>query len=268
MSDTKSTLTKKIAHIINDQDTKYSTGYWIDMLVLFMILLSVLIIIFESVPEYNEKYADIFFYLDWVTITFFAIEFFIRWLTATGNKDFADSKYPRLKYFFSLGGQIDFWAFFPFLIPAIFGFDLRQFKLLRIFRIIRIFKTVRYSQSITILKNIFQNKKQDLIISMVSILFLLIIASSLMYLFEREVQPEHFNSIPKCLWWAAITATQVGYGDVVPISFLGRVIGVAVAFMGIGVFAIPAGIIAAGYTDEMEKRRKRETDQSQLKKHE
>ncbi len=128
---------------------------------------------------------------------------------------------------------IDLLSFLPFYVPM-GGMDLRFIRAIRLFRLFRLFKMGRYSQSPTKLVNVIKSKKEELLITVFSSVVLLIIASSLMYFIEREAQPDLFGSIPKAMWWGAVTLTTVGYGDVYPVTLLGRIIGAFIAVLGIG----------------------------------
>lgn len=131
------------------------------------------------------------------------------------------------------------------------SFDMRFIRGIRLFRLIRLLKIGRYSSSLRTLINVLKRKKEELIISVFSIFILLIIVSSLMYFIEHKAQPEAFSSIPASMWWGIITLTTVGYGDVYPVTIVGKLYGSFIAFLGIGLFALPAGILASGFAEEI-----------------
>ena len=151
---------------------------------------------------------------------------------------------------------IDLLSFLPFYLPLV-GMDLRIIRAVRLFRLFRLFKMGRYSQSLTKLANVIKSKKEELVITLFSGGVLLIIASSLMYFIEREAQPVVFGSIPNAMWWGAVTLTTVGYGDVYPVTLLGKFVGAFIAVLGIGLFALPAGIIASGFASELQKQKQK-----------
>ena len=148
---------------------------------------------------------------------------------------------------------IDLLAILPFYLPFI-GIDLRFLRAVQLFRLFRLLKMGRYSQSLTTLTNVIKSKKEELSITLFAGFILLIIASSLIYLVENEAQPEAFHSIPNSMWWGVVTLTTVGYGDVYPKTALGKIIGACIALLGIGLFALPAGIIASGFASEIQKK--------------
>lgn len=145
---------------------------------------------------------------------------------------------------------IDLLAILPFYLPFV-GVDLRLLRMLRLLRIFRLFKIARYLKALNLMKRVFSKKKEELIIALIFTIFLLLIASTLMYYVENEVQPENFSSIPETMWWGIATLTTVGYGDIYPISGLGQILGGVIAIIGIGLFALPTGILAAGFSEEL-----------------
>jgi voltage-gated potassium channel len=147
---------------------------------------------------------------------------------------------------------IDLLSILPFYLP-LHGLDLRIIRAVRLFRLFRLFKVGRYPQSLNRLANVIKSKKEELVITLFSAIVLLIIASSLMYFIEKEAQPDVFGSIPDAMWWGAVTLTTVGYGDVYPVTLLGKFISASIAVLGIGLFALPAGIIASGFASELQK---------------
>ena len=151
---------------------------------------------------------------------------------------------------------IDLLSFLPFYLP-LGGLDLRIIRAVRLVRLFRIFKMGRYTQSLSMLANVIKTKKEELVITLFSGGVLLIIASSMMYFIERQAQPDLFGSIPDAIWWGASTLTSVDYGDVYPVTLLGKLMGLFIAVVGIGLFALPAGIIASGFATELQKQKQK-----------
>lgn len=150
--------------------------------------------------------------------------------------------------------MIDLFAILPFYLPMIIPLDLRFIRAVRLFRLFRLFKIGRYSKALSLLKKVLKDKKEELILIIFVVFLLLIIFSSLMYFIEKEAQPEAFSSIPEAMWWGIITLTTVGYGDVYPITPLGKILGALIAFLGIGMFALPAGILGSGLVEVVRKK--------------
>jgi voltage-gated potassium channel len=122
----------------------------------------------------------------------------------------------------------------------------------------RIFKISRYVTAVTKINEVFENKKEELVIALVFIIFMLMITSTVMYYVENEIQPENFSSIPSTMWWGIATLTTVGYGDVYPVSGLGKFMGGLIAILGVGIFALPAGILASGFSEVLSKPKKKD----------
>jgi voltage-gated potassium channel len=150
---------------------------------------------------------------------------------------------------------IDLVAILPFYLPFA-RMDLRSMRVVRVMRIFRLAKLGRYSESLQTLQRVFKAKKEQLADTVFILLVLLVMASSLMYFAENHVQPDKFSSIPAAMWWAVSTLTTVGYGDVYPFTTAGKIIASVIAVLGIGMFALPTGILGAGFVEEREQRKR------------
>ena len=151
---------------------------------------------------------------------------------------------------------IDLLAILPFYIPMLIPIDLRFLRVLRLTKILRILKLNRYSKSLQLLGKILKNKRADLLVTVFVTTILIIFASSLMYYIENPAQPEQFPNIVASFWWAITTLTTVGYGDLYPITILGKILSGVIALLGIGLVALPTGIISSGFIEELSQRKK------------
>ncbi len=149
---------------------------------------------------------------------------------------------------------VDLAAILPFFLPFVIV-DLRFIRIIRLLRLFRLFKLARYSEPMRTLGEVFKAKAGDLAVAFFILFIVLIFASSLMYHAEHKAQPEIFSSIPASMWWGIVTLTTIGYGDTYPITILGKIIAAGVAVLGIAVYAIPTGIMASAFTEELRKRR-------------
>lgn len=149
---------------------------------------------------------------------------------------------------------IDLFAFLPFYIPMIIPFDLRFLRGFRLLRLIRVLKIGRYSEVVKLFGRVFKAKIAELMTAISLIFVLLIISSSLLYYVEREAQPDKFSSIPQAMWWGVVTLTTVGYGDIYPITTMGKIMASVISLLGIGLFALPTGILSAGFVEEIKKK--------------
>jgi voltage-gated potassium channel len=165
----------------------------------------------------------------------------------------------RIRFALTPLALIDLLAILPFYFPLFLPIDLRFIRALRLFRLFRIFKLTRYSDALKKLGGVVILKKEELLISVMIVLVILFFASTLMYFIEGETQPETFSSVPKSLWWGVVTLTTVGYGDVYPVTPLGKVLGAVIAFLGVGMFALPAGILASGFAETIHRKREQTT---------
>lgn len=165
----------------------------------------------------------------------------------------------RFKYVFSFMALIDLFAILPFYIPFIIPIDLRILRMIRIVRLFRVFKVNRYTRALSTIGNVFKNKKSQLLSSVFVVVLLMIVASVLMYNVENEAQPEAFSNAFSALWWAVATLTTVGYGDIYPVTVLGKILSGIIAVLGIGLVAVPTGIISAGFIEVLDDESKCDT---------
>lgn len=235
---------------------KLSRGF--DIFIMSLIIVNVLLVIASTEQAFyssNKGWVDLF---EVISVIIFSIEYFLRLLTCTYNPKYSHPVWGRIRYIFSFNGLVDLLAILPFYLPLIVTVDGRFLRVLRLFRLLRLFKMGRYSTAFALIIKVIRDRKEELIISLTMLVVILIFASSFMYYIEHEAQPEAFSSIPETMWWGVATLTTVGYGDVYPITPLGRILGAFIAVLGIGIFALPAGIIASGFESELSKRRKDE----------
>ena len=220
-----------------------------------LIVLNVLAVITETVESIYVVYKVYFVGFEIFSVVIFSIEYFIRVWACTLNEKYRNSFWGRLKYIFSIEAIIDLLAILPFYLPLLLPINALFLRIFRMFRLLRIFKLGRYSTAFQMVVKAVQRRKEELLIVLTLVLVLLILSSSLMYYIEHEAQPDVFTSIPATMWWGVATLTTVGYGDVYPITPLGKLLGAFIAILGIGVFALPAGIIATSFESEISKKK-------------
>jgi voltage-gated potassium channel len=219
-----------------------------------LILLSCAGIVLETVDSLRENYGAFFRGLEIFAVIVFTIEYILRLWVAPLNPRYA-GRFGRLRYMISFFGIIDLLAILPFYLPFFFTTDLLLIRFLRVFRLFRLFKLNRYVESLNKLDDVVRNKKEELLVTLAMLVMLLLFSSSLMYLIENEAQPDKFPDIPSAMWWGLATLTTVGYGDVFPVTGLGKLLGGFIALLGIGMFALPTGILASGFAEEIQKSR-------------
>ncbi|MEM7657972.1 MAG: ion transporter [Bacteroidota bacterium] len=233
-----------------------------DAFLMTVIVLNVAAIILESVQEIYLAYKGWFVAFELFSVIFFSIEYVARVWSITADANYAHPIKGRIKFIFSGMALVDLFAILPFYL-GVLGFDLRFIRILRIFRLFRMFKIVRYVSALRIITNVFRQKREELVISLVFILFILLIVSCLMFYVEKDVPGTQFTSIPATMWWGVATLTTVGYGDIYPVTPMGRFFGGVIAILGIGLFALPTGILAAGCADEISQRRAKEAEEEE-----
>lgn len=214
--------------IIIETDTKQ--GKVFEVLIQSLIILSLLSFSFVTLPNLGEKYKVLLSSFKFICVVFFSIEYILRvWLTK-----------PSKAYIFSFFGIIDLLAIIPFYFAS--GIDLRSIRIFRLFRILKFFK---FSSAMDRLIEAFIAIKNELIIFGVGTIFLIYVSSVGIYYFENPVQPQVFTSVFHSLWWAVTTLTTVGYGDMYPITIGGKVFTTIIVFIGMGMVAVPTGLLAS-----------------------
>ncbi|TNE56587.1 MAG: ion transporter [Alphaproteobacteria bacterium] len=248
-------IRKEVWETLEVTDNLHLKGRWVDLALMTLILLNVVAVSLESVRPLYEQYSQFFDAFDAFSVTVFTIEYIGRvWscVERAGQVHGLKSFKSRLAYMMTPLALIDLLAIAPFYLAALIpGLDLR---FLRVIRIMRIFKLTRYSKAVAILLNVLSQERRAFGAAIVVLAVVAILAASGIYLFEHRAQPEYFGSIPESLWWSVVTLTTVGYGDVTPITLGGKIFGGIVAVVGVGMIALPAGILASGFVDELRRR--------------
>lgn len=219
-------------------------GCWLDYAIVLLIVANVVAVMLETVDPLYEAYGRQFYIFEAISVAVFTIEYTGRLWAATEHPEYEHWLWGRLRYAFSPFMVIDLIAILPFYLVAM-G-NMRMLRALRLLRFLRLLKLTRYSESLQLLKDAVRMKREELVITGFVGVVLLLLSSSMMYFAERVAQPEAFSSIPAALWWGVVTLTTVGYGDVHPVTTLGQAIGAIVAVIGVGLFALPASILASG----------------------
>ena len=243
--------------------------YWdkiINVFIICLIILNVIAVIMETVEPIHIQYKDFFYYFDLVSVIIFTIEYVLRVWSSNHEERYKHPVWGRLKYMVSVGALIDLIAILPFFLHVFFGLgiDLREVRMLRLLRVLRLVRLTAYTKSAHMIGNVFKKRYKELIVAFVLAVFLIIIASCILYFAEHEhpapgQQHSQFTSIPRTFWWSVVTLTTTGYGDMYPITDLGKGLAMMIMLIGIAFFALPAGIITAGFIDEFRAERVKKT---------
>ncbi|MDD2371917.1 MAG: ion transporter [Firmicutes bacterium] len=241
-------LKLKIYNLIRDDDKNNIWGNIFDGTIIFLITLNVIIVILETF-QLSYSILAIFQIIEIITVVVFTIEYLVRLWTSNIKFSEVSNLKSKVKLIFSFMAIIDLFAILPFYLQLIVPIDIRLVRVFRLFRLFRLFKLNRYTNSLTTIFKVIKNKSSQLISSVFLVSFLMIIASVIMYEFENAAQPELFQNAFSGFWWAINTITTVGYGDIYPITTLGKLLSVFISVLGIGLVAVPTGIISAGFIE-------------------
>ena len=223
---------------------------YVDNFIVFWIALSIVCVVMESVVSVEQLFAVQFWWIDVIAFTVFTMEYIARVYAAPENPEFKDLRVPRWAHICSGQAVIDLLTILPFLLEHFLPFPL-DLRFLRVFRLLRMLKLTRYTSAMTTLIKVMKREWQIIFASVFVMLLLVVLTASLGYLFEHQAQPDKFENIPQSIYWAVVTLASVGYGDISPITPMGRILTVILALVGIGIFAIPAGLLASAFTDQL-----------------
>jgi len=227
---------KNIVEINHNRKSRYFAFF-----IQALILISIVTFSVETIPNLSPETKDILFIIEVFSVIVFTIEYILRIYVA--DRPF--------KFIFSFFGIIDLLAILPFYLS--FGIDLRSLRALRFMRLFRILKLVRYNRAMNQFTAAIKSAKEQILLFLFITLILIYFSAVGIYYFENEAQPEHFSSIFDSLWWAIITLTTVGYGDVYPITIGGKMFTFFILMIGLGIVAIPTGIISSALTTSVDK---------------
>jgi len=218
-----------------------------------LICISVLMAIIESEQDLARNWRAGFIAAERLFFVLFFVEYCCRLWVAAENPRYGPGWRGRLRYAISPAALLDLVALAPIFV-AFVGNEMFLLRLVRLVRILRLAKLGRYSTALDAIGTAIRSRRYELAMSVKIAAVLLLVSSCLLYIVEGDGQPETFGSIPRAMWWSIATLTTVGYGDAVPITILGRMLAGLTAILGIGLIAMPTGILAAAFSDAMQKR--------------
>jgi len=242
-------------NLIRDDDENSLAASIFDGTIITLILVNVALVILDTFSGFPDWAYALFRHTETVSVIVFTAEYLLRlWTAPLRHQDMRPLR-ATVKHAFSFMEIVDLLAILPFYLPFIFPIDLRVLRMIRLLRLLRLLKMNRYTTALSSIANVFRRKAAQLLSSMFVVLLLMVMSSVLMYTVENPVQPNVFRNAFSGLWWAVATLTTVGYGDIYPITATGRVISGIIALLGIGLVAVPTGIISAGFVEQMDSRK-------------
>lgn len=255
-------IKKRTYEIIEKAQNNDKASKYFDLLILILIVSNTIAIVLESFNLLYTMYSTQFKLFEMFSVAVFSIEYILRiWTSELGFPSKKGKPGSIIKYIFSPMAIIDLLAILPFYIPMIIPIDLRFLRMFRISRLLRILKINRYTKALSLIISVIRNKKDELIATVFVMGFMIMISSTMMYYFESEVQPESFPNIVASFWWSIATLTTVGYGDIYPITVMGKLFASIIAILGIGLVALPTGIISSGFIFAITKKEKIESSE-------
>ena len=246
---------KRLWQILEKGNEKDKASVYTDIFLITLIILNIVAVVLETVDSIYYVYKLYFIIFERVSTFIFLIEYIMRvWVSIEQNssKKKLSKVVVRLKYMTTWPAIIDLLAVLSGLLPMIFEIDLR---ILRALRMLRLLKFSRYFKVMNLLLGVLKEERQSFLAAMFLLTIAMLIASTGIYIFEKDAQPGKFGSIPEAMWWAVATLTTVGYGDVTPITAMGKIFGALITIIGIGTVALPSGILASGFSDQLKRRK-------------
>ena len=233
----------------------------VDIVIIAVILANMGAVVLESFEGLYERYAGWFAALELVSVALFTVELALRLWTCDLLRPGRTWPVAVMRFLVSPVGLIDLLAIVPFYLPLLIPVDLRVVRILRLVRFLRLLKLTRYTRSVSAIAAVVRERRHELLVAVFLTSLLLMVASTLMYYLESKVQPDAFPNIIASLWWAVATLTTIGYGDVFPVTGLGRLLSGIIAVLGIGLVALPTAIISSGFVEALARNKAEAADE-------
>lgn len=265
------TLRGRLYRSLHDPSERDSFSVGLNFFLAMVVVLNIAELVYLSLPSVSEEFIIFGRYSAMAFVAIFAFEYFLRVWSAADSKKAGSVWSRRWDYIRSPMGWIDLLSFAPSLVLLVApSFIVVELRMLKLISIVRLLKLTRYSKSLSMLARLYHDNKATLIAAAMVMLLISFMAAAGIYYFERQAQPAVFGSIPACMWWALVTLTTVGYGDMAPVTIGGRMFGTLVMISGVGVAAMPAGIFASSFVQLMREqerqRRGKQKSQTSLEK--
>lgn len=221
-----------------------------DIFNMVSIVVNLIVSVLYTFDEFREPYGSLLLTIEAVTVAFFAIDYLLRLWTAKYLYPKQNEILALKSYLISFKGIVDILSFLPYYLPIFFPTGAVAFRMFRVMRFFRLFRINAYYDSFSVITEVIDSKRQQLLSSVFIILILMLASSLCMYSLEHDAQPEVFTNAFSGIWWSVSTLLTIGYGDIYPITTMGKVFSIFITFLGVGMVAIPTGIISAGFVDQ------------------
>ena len=254
-----SSFKKRVYEIVAEPPPGDKVGETVNLAILVLIGVNVFVGIFETISALERQYSAFFYWFEFVSVVIFTVEYVLRIWSCNAVEKYKGFIKGRIKLALTPMALVDFVAIAPFYLALLLtAVDLRFVRVLRLFRLFRLFRAGKLADSFGTLVMVVRSKKEELGISLLVLMLILVLSSSMMFLVEHNEPDTLFTSVPATMWWGMMTITTIGYGDMYPVTTLGRILGSIVGFMGICVFALPVGILGSGFNEVVEQKREAE----------
>lgn len=248
-------LRARVYDLLEGDPRRHRAAGWIRIFLVLLIATNVAAVIIESEPAANGRFEHLFRSFEWISVAIFSVEYVLRIWTSVESPQYGrlGAVEGRLRYAMSPLAIVDLLAIAPAFLGAFVEVDLRE---LRAFRLLRLLKLGHFSPSIALYVKVLRQQVPAMLGAVLVMFVLMIVSASFMHVVEREAQPEAFGSVPRAIWWAVVTLTTVGYGDITPITLAGKMLAAVVMLLGVGAVAVPAGLLAGRFAAELEAQRR------------
>jgi voltage-gated potassium channel len=252
-----SNIRRSTYDILDSHHKSSRTAHVVQSFIIALISVNVLAAIISTVPDIFKPYRLLFRSFEIFSTTVFTVEYLLRlWSCVEDERAPNRPSMARIRFVLSPIGLIDLLSILPFYLPIVFhNKNLLFLRATRLFRIFRILKLERYSESARMFIRVSKKRKEELTVAALGIAVLVVCSSGLLFTAEHDAQPQAFSSVPQAMWWSICTITTIGYGDVTPITTLGKFLASIISLLGVAVIAVPTAILSAGFIEELQDRK-------------
>ena len=246
------TLRQKVDALMNETPTSGRLHHQLDLIFIIFIVSSVAAVFLETIPAVHDPLRVEFYWFDTIAIAVFTVEYLLRLYAAPEQEPHERGFVARLSFIKKPGSIVDLVAILPYYLQFLFAVDLR---FIRILRVLRVLKLTRYNTALSTFAMVLKREKRAFSAAMFITVLITILSGAIVYEFEHAVQPEKFDTMPRAMYWAVITLASVGYGDISPVTPIGQAFTMVLALLGIGIVALPAGILGSAFSDQLHQQR-------------